>query len=344
MKSGKHVFTAIACGICMLTVILDTKTALNGAKEGIELCIYTLIPSLFPLFVLSIPVNNILTGIRIPFMTPVCRLCGIPEGGESLFLLGILGGYPVGAQAITQACEAGQLAPETARRLLGFCSNAGPAFLFGIAGSLFTSSYIPWLLWMIHIVSSLAVGAILPGKENISCTLEKRKALSIPQVLEKSIRTMASVCGWVILFKVLLAFCERWFLWLLPKNLQAIFYGILELSNGCISLHSIASESDRFILCAAFLGFGGLCVAMQTVSVTASVGTGMYFPGKAMQCILSIVLADIVRSVLYPNTQLSIISIIGILLLAVLSILAYLHSKKTVAFPKRLIYNKQKPV
>ncbi len=344
MRSGKRVLTAIVCGICMLTVILDTKTAINGAMEGIELCIYTLIPSLFPLFVLSIPVSNALTGIRIPFMKPVCRLCEIPEGAESLFLLGILGGYPVGAQAITHACEAKQLSPNAARRLMGFCSNAGPAFLFGIAGSLFTSAYVPWLLWLIHIVSALIVGMVLPGKGNSSCTLNKTAGLSIPQALEKSIRIMASVCGWVILFKVILEFCERWFLWLLPKMLQTIFCGILELSNGCISLHGIAFESERFILCAAFLGFGGLCVAMQTVSVTASIGTGMYFPGKAMQAILSIVLADFVKCILYPNTQLSVISIIGVVLLTAVCLPASIHSKKTVAFPKSLIYNKEKSV
>ena len=38
----------------MLVLILDGKAALLGAQAGVELCLNTVIPSLFPFFVLSV--------------------------------------------------------------------------------------------------------------------------------------------------------------------------------------------------------------------------------------------------------------------------------------------------
>ena len=38
----------------MLALILDGRTAIEGARQGIGLCLRTVIPSLFPFFVLSI--------------------------------------------------------------------------------------------------------------------------------------------------------------------------------------------------------------------------------------------------------------------------------------------------
>ena len=45
--------TGFAAGAAMLMLILDGRTALTGAAEGIDLCIRTVIPALFPFFVLS---------------------------------------------------------------------------------------------------------------------------------------------------------------------------------------------------------------------------------------------------------------------------------------------------
>ena len=55
----------------------------------------------------------------------------------SVFLLGALCGFPVGAVVCERMCESGALAKRDAARLLPFVNGASPAFLFGAAGSLF---------------------------------------------------------------------------------------------------------------------------------------------------------------------------------------------------------------
>lgn len=310
MKRKNQIVTGVTAGLAMILLILDPQTALSGAKEGIELCLYTVIPSLFPFLFLSAIVNRILSGKRVKILHPLQKLCGIPEGAESIFLLGFLGGYPVGAQAIGQAYQNGQLERASARRLLGFCSNAGPAFIFGMVSSLFTTWYPAWAIWIIQILSALITGVLLPGKTQDTCRMDEGSPLSMPQVLEQSIKAMANICGWVVLFRVLIAICSRWFLWLLPQQAQVLFTGILELSNGCVALRAIPSQGKRFVYSACMLSFGGLCVGMQTVSSVKDLGSGMYFPGKLLQGMISFLLADLTQCFLFSGEDRTGISVI----------------------------------
>ena len=102
---------------------------------------------------------------------------------------------------------------------------------------------------------------------------------------------MASACGWILLFRIMLSFLERWFLWFLPEETQILLVGFLELSIGCIRLGSIPSEDIRFVLCSAMLAFGGLCVAMQTGSVSQGLSLKVFFRGKMIQTLFSIILS-----------------------------------------------------
>lgn len=301
MKSKKPLGTILFSAFGMLLLILDSKTALAGAAEGLELCIKVVIPSLFPFFFLSVLLSSSLVGRRVPFLAALGRFCGIPRGGESLLLPGFLGGYPVGAQCIAQANQAGQLSDEDARRMLGFCSNAGPAFLFGMVSRLFDRSGTVWLLWAIHILSALLVGMLLPGKSRSLAAVSSAPPVSAAQAMTRALTAMSGVCGWVMLFRVILTVGQRWVLWLLPNTLQITASGILELSNGCLSLLSVENPGLRFVLCSLFLGFGGLCVLMQTVSVTAKPGLGSYIPGKLLQSCISFLLSALAQLLLFPE-------------------------------------------
>ena len=280
-------------GICfgMLVLILDGKTALDGARQGIALCLKTVIPSLFPFFVLSILLTSSLMGRSMAALRPFGRLFGLPAGAESLLIPAFLGGYPVGAQTVAAAFRNGQLPRQEAERLLSFCSNAGPAFLFGMAGSMFPSRWMAWALWGIHICGALFASLLIPGKRGKSVTPAGGQALSPSSALNAALRVMASVCGWVVLFRVILAFLGRWVLWLLPGAAQVAIAGLLELSNGCCALPAVQDISARFCICSGMLSFGGLCVTMQTRSVTEGLSMRLYLLGKLLQTLFSLAFA-----------------------------------------------------
>lgn len=290
--------TAITAGVGLMILILDSRTALQGAQEGVMLCIRTIIPSLFPFFFLSNILSSSLMGRRIPLLHPIGRLCRIPNGAEYILISGLLGGYPVGAQCISDSLKSGALSRQDARRMLAFCNNCGPAFLFGMASVLFEQKWIPWGLLAIHIAAALIVAIVVPGKPGI-CTPQMKREVSPVGALNRAVRSIAGVCGWVVLFRVVISFLERWVLWYFGPEIQVIISGILELSNGCIGLGSIDSTMLKFVLCSGFLGFGGLCVGMQTFFAAQNVEKYLYFPGKALQCCVSMTLACMVCGSVY---------------------------------------------
>lgn len=292
---------AAGAALGMLLLILDSRTALEGAHEGLELCLRTVIPVLFPFFVLS----GLLTGSagigQVNWLRPLGSLTGIPHGAESILLAGFLGGYPIGAKCIAEARHQDKLSKQDAARMMAFCNNPGPSFLFGIAGSMFSESWAGWALWGIMILSSLAVGIILPGKATTRIRAIRRPQIKPTAAVNSAVSAIAGVCGWVLLFRVVLAFLNRWILWILPPEATIAITGLLELTNGCCSLNAVQDPGTRFVICAGMLAFGGLCVGMQTASVAEGVKLSWYLPGKLLQTALAVTLALAVRWILSPQ-------------------------------------------
>jgi len=274
----------------ILLLIFDGKTAIAGASTGIEICIKTVIPSLLPFFVLSNMMMHSLTGCKSKILYLIEKIFHIPHGAGILPVCCLLGGYPVGAQNIGMLYHANVISRHRAEILLAYCNNAGPAFIFGIVSCLFSEKWIPGTLWIIHITSAYLVSRWFICNESIEGQSGAGK-ISLSEIIISSIKTMGQVCVWVILFRIIIQFLSRWILWILPTPLQILTAGILEISNGCIELISIPSKTLRFVFCSAFLAFGGLCVIMQTESVTSGLSLKYYFGGKTLQTIISIFLS-----------------------------------------------------
>lgn len=335
MKPNRTLTLSLAV-FSMVILVLDTKTALNSALAGMDICLRVVIPSLFPFFCLSAITNDWLLGANLPFLRPIAWLCKIPKGSETLLLLGLVGGYPVGAAGIYNAYRVGTLEKKQATRMLAFCNNAGPAFLFGMLSPVFGSIASIWVLWGIHILSAITVAALLPNENPSAVTVSHTPSLTLSQAMSNSIRNIGFVCGWVLLFRIILGFCNRWFLWLLPQSVQVLFAGFLELSNGCLSLTSLSCNGLRFVYASIFLSFGGICVGMQTTSVIGSLSAKTYWLGKAVQTAVSLVYSTFAQRLLFPDDhiKLSVPVFLGVILL-----LSVPFMKKAVAFPKIMGYN-----
>lgn len=275
----------IGGAIAMLVMILDGKIALAGAATGIELCIRTVIPGLFPFLVLSQWINYCLADRPIKR-----RILKLPKGCEGIAVAAFLGGYPVGARAVGQAFHRGQISKHQGEKLLSYCNQPGPAFIFGIAAAMFSESWAGWALWAIQILGAFIISKCIPiPTESKSFFLPKNSTQEDP--MTGAVKAMGIICGWVVLFRILLEFLERWVLWILPNTIRVLVYGILELSNGCCLLGRIQDEPVRFMMCAGMLSAGGLCVMMQTASVTSGLRLTWYLLGKGLQILISIALS-----------------------------------------------------
>lgn len=327
--------------ILMLFLIINAKDAVVFAADAVKLCTTSLIPSLFPFMFLTNLLNNILIGCRFGFLRIISRICRIPEGSESIFLLGILGGYPIGAHIISNSYENGKLKKEDAQRMLGFCNNAGPSFIFGVIGPLFHSLIVPISLWLIQIFSALITGVLLPGCSNKKITVNHNAKTSATTALEQSVKAMGLICGWVLLFRILVGFINQKLSGHIPECLSLLLTGVLELTNGSMALYSVENAGTRFILASLFLTIGGLCVALQTASAAKSLNMKSYMLAKTIQGIISVAFAYIIQYFIFPAEDrftASGITIVIFLLLALTAII-FISCKKTVAFREKLVYN-----
>lgn len=301
MKKSGQSMASILTVLMMLICILDFKTAFAGAAEGVNLCLTVLIPSLLPFMILA---SILIRSLGQRSVGKLGKILKIPSGAESIFLVGLLGGYPIGAQCLSRKYTEDDLSKDEAQRMLAFCNNAGPAFIFGMGSNLFENPYICWLIWGIHILSSILVALTIPETGLGSSVPASRARTSTEDVLPRCIRSMALVCGWVIIFRTILGFMDRWIFFLLPQQWRIMFAGILELANGCCGLMNISSPPIRFIFFSIMLAFGGCCVGFQTYSVVHSSGLSMqyYFPGKIAQAMISYVVSSLLASVLWEYT------------------------------------------
>ena len=311
LKRWLITLTAALSGGLAVLLLCRESVAAQGVRDGIDLCVTSVIPALFPFFaaaqlLVSLGAAEVLGRGAGPLFR---RLFGIGGAGASAFLLGLIGGYPVGAKTTESLVRQGLLPPEDGALLLTFCNNAGPAFILGIAGSgVFHSPRAGVWLYLIHAASATAVGLIfcfilklnlkqkIAGLFQVSGTdcnfpagpggrTAPSPAAAFIGAVRGGVTAMAGVCGFVIFFLVVLRLAES-FLGPLPP----LAAGFVELTNGILHL---TADRAGFIAAAALLGWGGLSVHCQTAAVTAGSGISLrlYVPAKAVQAALSAGLA-----------------------------------------------------
>lgn len=318
MKDLKRYLPIIICLGAILLLITQGQIARQGAFDGIDLCMRVVIPSIFPFLLITSWLNYKLIDLRIPLIIKLGRIVRMPQGTESILLLGLIGGYPVGSRCIGEMYRNEDLNKHDAMRMLAFCNNAGPAYIFGVTCTLFQSPLIPWLLWFIHIISALMVGIVLRSKDDSMAGTFHSDPISIAQALKHSLISMATICGWIIIFKTFLGFiaCIP-----IPNTIFVIICGILELSTGTLALAQIKANSLRFILCSVFLSFGGICVWLQTSSVVGNLGTGLFPHGKIMQTGFSLAISLLLSIIIFQEHSIRSIDLILLLIAAVFMVI-----------------------
>ena len=267
-----------------------------AAAEALSLCARSVIPALFPFLVvssllLSLGLGELLSPMLAGLMEPLFRVDGV---GSSALLLGLVGGYPIGANTAADLYRGGRLSRPEAERLLAFCNNSNPVFLISVlGGGVFGSVRAGVWLWLIHLLSALLTGLLFrnhggPARRQAGGTAAfQAVSLSAAFVaaVRESLSGMLSVCAFVTFFYVLARPLASLGGWLGP-----VLVGLTEL----FSLTPLL-RPDRFgfILASAMAGWGGLSVLCQTAAVLEGSGLRLQScaAGKAVQGLLAGLLA-----------------------------------------------------
>ena len=295
--------------------------ASEGARSGLALCAGVVVPSLLPFLILS----GLAAALGLPELlsragAPLLARLGIPPEAAAPLLLGLTGGYPVGASALAQLVRDGRMSPEAAGDALPWCNNTGPGFIVGFTGAaVFGSVQAGMMLYLCHAAAAFALafcgrkrrkaGAFPPGNAP-----DRRFAEALPACIQTAAISMLTICAYVVFFSVLTALLRSAGvlsalavglsarLGLELRSAYALLNGLLELSGGIGALRGAAPTPGNAALAAFLLGFGGLSVHCQTLYAVSGtkIKCARHFAGRIVHGLCSALLAFGLFSLLTP--------------------------------------------
>ena len=233
----RNILPAIFVLIAIFLVVFS-RSNLDATKQGLELWAYTVVPSLFPFFVITnllsqTKVVNIIGKILDKLMRPFFNVPGI---GGFAFVMGLISGYPIGAKVVSDFRHQSLVTKDEGERLLAFTNNSGPLFIISSVGiGMFGDTKTGILLLCTHILACITVGIIL-GKfskksdnefrTNMNNRLNKKNEIkdnnldsknvtlkNLGEVLSisisNSISTILLIGGFVIIFSVIISILNK---------------------------------------------------------------------------------------------------------------------------------------
>lgn len=246
---------SLLLGIIIILSLLHGTNTINISKQALTIWMEVLIPSLFfPTIMLRLFMEY------FPFQLNTKPIFNIYS--FRYIFLGFLLGYPNFAIYLEDECQKGKIAPLEASRLIYSVSSCSlPFLLMTIGSSLFHNIKIGIFLFISYLFSTCIL-LILTKKQPIH-----------PYHYHKTTTTFMKLCkehmvkvgislffigGYILICQVIFH--------LLPATFVTPFLAyILEFSSGVFSL---AAQTYNYQLpcIAAVLGFGGICLHLQTLS------------------------------------------------------------------------------
>jgi sporulation integral membrane protein YlbJ len=290
--------------ILLLIMTLSFGLTLSGeasayVKDGMRLAVGCVIPSSFPFMIISdlYSAYGHPENIRL-FADILSGVLGIPKQGIGAFICGNVGGFPIGAKMCAEGYESGAISKAEAERLIPLCSNPSSAFIIGGVGiGMFNDLKVGFILLASVALSTLVCGMITKIKTDKSYFSNNkiRQNYSFVDSVKKAGTSCIGIISFISVFSVALGIIKK------RVKYKPLLYAILAFSEVTNAVDSLA-KSDmipmgiRLTVCAFSLGFGGLCVGMQSAYFATGAGLSMrkYYAVKLLSGILSSCIATLI--------------------------------------------------
>lgn len=309
--SLKAALFGLACFFFFALSLKNPTVSAEQIKKGLSLCGTTLIPSLFPLMVLSEFLISCGLGQRLGDLlgSPLRLLFGISESGCCALLLGWLFGFPVGAKAAVSLYDTGVLTKRETERLLAVCNIPGIGFVVGTVGLLlFHDRAFGLLLYAGAIFSAILFGILLRLFSPFPSSSKKAPAprpsftaAVFTHSVSTALSSMLSVCAYVLFFSAFVG-CFSFALsaWNAPAELQTFLFGVFEISSASGSAALIPNRISGAALCGFAIGWSGISVHFQILSFCSDRGLSFrpFFAAKAFQGVFCALIAFLYKCLL----------------------------------------------
>lgn len=227
-------------------VLANPDIAARGFGDGCALCLYRLLPALFPFFVIC---------------SAVARLLGTKNAQGITLVLCWLGGYAVCARLVRDLYETKRLTQRQAQMLLVLGCCSGPGFVIGsVGGQMLGSVLLGSLLYGLQLASNLiaAIPAALFMQESSYIAPPSVRPIRYSSGISDDIRSAVDsslcVCGCVIFFRMVYILAMQ----CLPLSpvFSRLACSVLEISAACADYAQAGGQEALYgtCLCMSILG------------------------------------------------------------------------------------------
>ena len=198
MDRVKSYIILTLCFLIIIFMCMFPSDIIISVKTGINLCLETIIPSLFPfMFFINIILNSDFFYKEKKKMSVVIKI----------YILSLLGGYPIGSKVAEELYIKNVLDKKSANTIKCFATNAGPGFIIlAIGVAKYKSIKIGLILFLCHILGSMFLVFLMYKKINVKTNI-KSKRIKISNIVNLSIvsssKSMAIICANVLIFSVI---------------------------------------------------------------------------------------------------------------------------------------------
>lgn len=285
-------------GITLLIGIGLSKDIVVLARDGLLLAVGTVVPASLPFMVVSDlyvcygrPEN--IRGLKWAFTS----LFGFSQGCLAPFICGNVGGFPIGAKMSAERYSAGLISRDEAERLLPLANNPSIAFVIGGVGLGIYRDVTVGVLLLISIYSATVLCGVLTrsNANNIDFSgINIGQNYNFINSVKNAGSSSIGIISFISIFSVLNGLVGKYIKY---KPILYIVSTLLEVTNA-VKIHASLSSfppSFSLMMSAFSLGFGGICVGMQSAAFATRAGLKMrkYYLiklllGSLSACIFSI--------------------------------------------------------
>ena len=303
MKNRFAILSALAA---LFVLIVASRQAIESARYGLQLCLELILPSLFPFFLISVLLSRLGLPLRLGrrLSRPAERLFGISGVGATALVVGLCGGYPMGAAYLADMLREGVIRED---------DNSGPAFLVGAVGAgIFGSPRLGLALYGIHALAAVGTGLLLRRRAPRPSSHKAKTPVStasfsqlLPEAVQQTVSALLNVCGFVVCFTVftglinangLLDPLVRLFPLPAQDAVRASLIGFWEIGGGIGALRGLPPTPLNLAIASAMVGWGGVSVQFQTLAVLAdsNIKGALHRTGRLSSAVLSFCLSYLI--------------------------------------------------
>lgn len=305
MKKNIFNFIIILSFIVLFIEVLFNKTLIfTTISYSLNIWVNTLIPSMFPFFIISdILINYQITSyIPKPLKKIFSKIFNTSEEIISIFFLSLLSGFPSSARNIRTIYDKKLITTKEATLALAFTHFANPLFVLSTVAVLFLGNEkYGYLILISHYLGNIIIGILLRNHNttfNTNYNLSINKSQSFSTILIKAIKssidTLLLILGTLTCFLIVSSLIINKIN--VSSYLASLIKGILEMTMGLKSI-SILTIPDiyKVVISTMFISFGGLAVHMQVISwlVDTDISYDIFFIFRIIHSIISGILAYI---------------------------------------------------